>query len=257
MSPTRGQMQNRRNDMIIRKTRKLMALLSRPTFAFAALRHRVAAGIEHLPVLRALQPKTLIDVGGNKGQFCLAAQAAVPGVHVIAFEPLAEEAERYQRACRPSVLHRVAISDVPGFADFHVTDRADSSSLLPAAKAQAEIFDVHPASTRRVVVRRLDDFVEVRNLPRPVLMKIDVQGAELGVLRGCRDLEAVDYLYVELSDVEFYQGQAMRDEVTAYLAGRGFEMIGVYNRTVRGGETLQADYLFTRAAAEAALSIAA
>jgi hypothetical protein len=143
-------------------------------------------------------------------------------------------------------LYAVALGRVPGQATFFVTSRADSSSLLkPAATQQTE--DGAVTSTRITVpVARLPDVVDIARLRRPIVLKLDVQGAELDVLRGAESsLFAVDMIYCEGSYVELYEGQPLIDEIAAYLQIHGFSLRGVYNQTVSehfGPQ--QADFLF-------------
>ena len=229
---------------------KASRLLQRPRFARAAILHRVAAAVEHLAAIDHAQAQTLIDVGANKGQFSLAFRAMRPQAQIIAFEPLPDAAERFHRLFGrdPCVtLHRVALSDCRGETEFHVTDRSDSSSLLTPGEAQAAAFGVHESQIIRVPVRRLDECLDLHALPRPIMIKIDVQGAELLVLKGSARLEAADFIYVELSFIELYEGQPLFEEVAIYLAGRGFDLAGVFNQvmTDRFGPT-QADFLFRR-----------
>jgi FkbM family methyltransferase len=231
--------------------RKGLRLAMRPRFTGAVLRHRVAAAVEHLQVIRYCAPATLIDIGANKGQFSLAFRALRPDARILAFEPLHEEADRYQALFagdRRVTLHRVALAAHEGQAAFHVTNRHDSSSLLKPGRGQNEAFAVRGERVIRVPVKRLDACMGPDGLAHPILIKIDVQGAELQVLEGCGFLEAVDFIYVELSFVELYEEQALFRDVFDYLDGRGFVLVGVFNQvtTDRFGPT-QADFLFGRA----------
>lgn len=235
--------------MNLAKGRKALSLLTRWAFFRAAVFERVAAATEHVTAIRHAAPATLIDVGTNKGQFSLAVRALRPRARIIGFEPLPAAATRYERVFRrdPLVeLHCVALSDREGVAEFHVADRADSSSLLKLGHGQDAAFGVRGSGTIEVQTRRAASCVSLGDLPRPILMKIDVQGAELQVLRGCDDLELVDFVYVELSFAELYEGQPLYDEVAAYLAQRGFHLAGVFNQisTPAFGPT-QADFLFS------------
>ncbi len=69
----------------------------------------------------------------------------------------------------------------------------------------------------------------------------------MGVFEGCDQLGLVDFIDAELSFVELYTGQPLFEEVNAYLSGRGFKIIGVFNQvsTNEFGPT-QADVLFGR-----------
>jgi FkbM family methyltransferase len=229
------------------RAKKLLRLLARPRFAAALARHRVAAAVEHLEPIRLTRAATLIDIGANKGQFSLAFRAVRPDAAIIAFEPLAAAADTFHALLPDAILYRIALAGAEGEADFHVTDRSDSSSLLPPGPGQSEAFGVVDERVIKVPVRRLDACVALADAAHPILIKIDVQGAELQVLEGCGDLEAVDFIYVELSFVELYEGQPLFREVSDYLAGRGFTRLGVFNQveTERFGPT-QADFLFGR-----------
>ena len=83
---------------------------------------------------------------------------------------------------------------------------------------------------------------------RPVFMKIDVQGSELDVLKGCGDaLPFIDWIYVEVSYVTLYSGQPLAGDIVRYLAERRFTLRGIFNQveTKAYGAT-QADFLFSR-----------
>lgn len=237
--------------MPLKRVWKALQLSRSLTFVRAALQHSVAAAIEHLEVIKLTKAATLIDIGANKGQFSLAFSKVFKNAQIIAFEPLPDAAERFQRLfehSRKVMLRRIALSDVATQATFYVTDREDSSSLLKPGKGQHDAFGVAGSKAIEVAVQRLDDCLRLSELPHPILIKIDVQGAELQALKGCDDLEQADFIYVELSYVELYEGQPLFNEVADYLSSRGFVLSGVFNQVTTGafGPT-QADFLFRNA----------
>ena len=67
----------------------------------------------------------------------------------------------------------------------HVSAREDSSSLLPVGEGQVSAFPgTDEVGTTNVEVRTLDSVMANRDLEKPALLKVDVQGFELPVLRG-------------------------------------------------------------------------
>lgn len=230
--------------------RKALGLLSRPRFAHSMLVHRVAASIEHVPAIHICAARTLLDAGANKGQFSLAFRTLQPEALIIAFEPLPEAADTFERMFagdQRTHLQRVALAGAEGAATFHVADRADSSSLLTPGTGQALAFGVRAARTIEVPVKRLGDCVDFAALPHPVLLKVDVQGGELGVFDGCAQFDEIDFIYVELSFIELYVNQPLFQDVSAYLAERGFSTIGVFNQvSTREFGPTQVDVLFQR-----------
>jgi FkbM family methyltransferase len=233
---------------LVAKIRKSLMLVSQPRFARAAFSHNIAAAVEHREAIELTKALTLIDIGTNKGQFSLAFRQLRPNAAIIGFEPLPQAADRYERLFagdQAVSLHRVALAEATSMAEFHVTDREDSSSLLKPGAGQTSAFGVSEAVTIQVPVERLDARIRAKGLAHPILMKIDVQGAELRALQGCDWLEQVDFVYVELSFVELYEGQPLFSDVATYLMERGFTLAGVFNQvsTDAFGPT-QADFLF-------------
>jgi FkbM family methyltransferase len=240
----------RRPDQTSRYVRKGLIILGRRRFIRAIVGHRVAAATEHLTAIRFCAANTLIDAGANKGQFSLAFRALRPRANIIAFEPLPEAADIYQQLFAGdglTRLQRVALSSSNGSAQFHVTDRADNSSLLRPRKGHERASGVRGARTIEVPVKRLDDCVDISRLAHPIFLKVDVQGGELGVFEGCDALAEFDFIYAELGFVELYEGQPLFQEVSEYLARRGFAIAGVFDQiiTAEFGPT-QVDVLFKR-----------
>jgi FkbM family methyltransferase len=217
----------------------------------AALRHGVVPSLEHQALLRALGPTLVFDVGANRGQFSLDVRRALPNARVVAFEPLGPEAALYRSILGTTpnwVLHQVALGERRDVLDLHVSAARDSSSLLPIGQRQGELFPgTGEVGTERVEVRTLDDFLDEIVGPQPALLKIDVQGGELSVLRGGRQaLERFRWVYVEISFMELYEGQPLADEVVDHLRVRGFRLAGVGRPSVVAGMPVQVDALFER-----------
>ncbi|WP_051340365.1 FkbM family methyltransferase [Azospirillum halopraeferens] len=236
---------------VMRKARKLFRLMPERTFR-QGLRRGVAAVVEMDPLLNGLRPAAVIDVGANVGQFTLLARTRFPDAIIHAFEPLDGAAAVFERlfGADPWVhLHKIAAGAVPGETVLHVSGRPDCSSLLPIGAEQQRAAPGSAAVARiPVVVRPLDSLPDLADLPRPILMKVDVQGAELDVLSGAAGLLGrIDHLIVEASFTPLYDGQALADEVLARLRDAGFRLAGV-NRPWFGpdGRCLQADFRFDR-----------
>jgi FkbM family methyltransferase len=235
----------------LRKLRKLTALLADDRYR-RALRHGVAAAVEHSSLLRSLRCATVLDVGANVGQFSLVTRVCMPDARIIAFEPLAAPASLFRTvfADDPQVtLHQVAIGPEPGRVAMHVSSRIDSSSLLPITHRQTSMFPgTGQCRTERVCVDRLSALIDLAAIQMPALLKIDVQGFELQALQGCASsLDRIEYVYVECSFLELYEGQALVADVVLYLRERGFALRGVHNMTYdAAGRSVQADFFFAR-----------
>jgi FkbM family methyltransferase len=235
----------------INRILKYWTAASKPAF-WPALSRGVMPTVEHIGALSSLRPRTVVDVGANKGQFSLVAHYLFPDAKIHAFEPLESERRIYQSVVSGAVqVHSVALGAEKGTADFFIASRADSSSLLSPGKGQAAAYGVGLSSRTTVSVDKLENVINAAELAAPVLLKLDVQGAELQVLRGAVALlPQVDAIYCEVSFVELYERQPKASAIVSFLDRHGFALSGVFNLSVtkRFGPT-QADFLFYRSGA--------
>jgi FkbM family methyltransferase len=233
----------------LRKFQKAFRSLRDP-LTRRALRHRVAASYEHAGLLASLGPlDVIVDVGANVGQFALLSRIVQPNAKIHSFEPMDAAARTYDAALEgePVTLYRTALGATRGEAEIHVTARADSSSLLSPG-LQADVFPgTHEVGHETVRISKLSDVLTSEDLKGTSLLKIDVQGYEGEVLRGCEDLlSCVTWIYSEMSFLELYSGQPLAHELIAWLAEHGFRIAGVETdaEMMHEGRTVQADFLF-------------
>jgi FkbM family methyltransferase len=141
-------------------------------------------------VERLLRPgMTVIDAGAHHGLYTLLASKRVGRKgRVIAFEPSPRECERLEKhlrlnRCSNTELMPCALGEDPGEADLYLVDGFQDwcNSLRPPAIAE-------PICTGRVSVRRLDEVLAESGVTKVDFIKLDVEGAELSVLRGARKL---------------------------------------------------------------------
>ena len=204
--------------------------------------------LELLDLVRPFEPTVVYDVGANVGTWARLARAVLPNAAIHAFEPLPQHVETLRRelGLLPDVsVHPVALGALQGSAVFHVISFSDASSFLPLTSIGAREWDFTEQRTETLPVTRLDDYVASECLPRPDLLKLDVQGFELEVLRGATQcLEHASALITEVSFAEFYKDQPLFADVVAFLSDHDFLPQAFASRTATGRIVRQADVLF-------------
>jgi FkbM family methyltransferase len=128
--------------------------------------------------------KTFYDVGANIGFFSLVAARKVgESGHVIAFEPVPENADAVRRNADLNafdwiIVVDVAVSSSTGEAELVLAEHPGGAALRSAP--------LPPDATRSITVKTatLDSLVRRKDFPPPDVVKIDVEGAELRVLEG-------------------------------------------------------------------------
>lgn len=216
-----------------------------------ALSLGVGPSTEHLSVLKKIRPDAILDAGANKGQFALISKVCFSGVPVLSFEPLPDEIAIFKKIHSDDQiveLFECALGEEKKTATLNLSNRRDSSSLLPIGKLQSEIFSqTHHIGTLEIKLEKLDDFKSHFVNKHEMLLKIDVQGFELSVLKGAVEtLKQCKYVYVECSEVPLYEGQALRKDVEAFLCSQGFLFKESTNKYFLDNKLIQADHLFIR-----------
>jgi len=164
---------------------------------------------------------TFIDIGVNKGDYALLS-ARIVGQHgkVFAFEPAPMNCSWIKKSIKLNgytniELHEIALSDANGSAELRLADRSCEHTLLPIQRGR-----VHQAIA--VKIQTLDDFLETVGWTKPIAMiKIDVEGAELNVLKGATKTLSANKDIIVLMDIHPSLGVNPKD-ICTYLEDKGF-----------------------------------
>lgn len=174
----------------------------------------------------------VLDIGANIGNHTLYL-AVVAGCRVIAYEPNTELVGPLQESIKLNDLgDRVRVRPVGVFSR---PGHGIMSNLNPENLGSQKIELADRDGAFEIV--RLDD---EKFDSRVAAMKLDVEGAELEVLRGARELIRRDgpSLFVECGTVAEFRG------VCDFMDEVGYSLVGTYNRTpthhfIPGGGTPQ------------------
>ena len=134
-------------------------------------------------ISRHVRPGDVVcDIGANKGGFIVLAVVLGPGGRVVAFEPQPELARGLADVCRAIELRNVQVEAKAVYSHSGEQDLFLPAGHQPGASLRQTALGTEPFTTLSVPLVALDDyFGENANV---TLLKIDVEGAELGVLKG-------------------------------------------------------------------------
>lgn len=167
-----------------------------------------------------------VDVGSNLGEFTVwATRCGGPSTRVLAFEPdpnnraLLERNLRQHHIDSRVQLEAIAVSSSAGTVSLFQGAQSDTSTIAPNAVHELE--HMRPRSVIDVSTETLDAVLERSRLPRVDVVKIDVEGAELEVLKGARELLRAEHPLALLIDLHW--GVDL-DQLTELLQDNGFSL---------------------------------
>jgi FkbM family methyltransferase len=203
--------------------------------------------------LKPAPPINLVDIGASTGEFTASVQEYCGIRRALLVEPqpkrVAELKERFPES-RFEVCG-CALAEKDGSIEMEILNWDYSSSILPVKPAVGgsdKVIDLGVREKIRVDVRTLDGVLKAVNWTEPIdLLKIDVQGAELLVLKGASEcIRRTRLIWTEVSFRELYEGAAVFSEIYQFMDAQGFRLMALAEgfRGV-GQELLQGDALFS------------
>jgi FkbM family methyltransferase len=164
----------------------------------------------------------MVDVGANTGLY--AGHAAEAGARVIAFEPFEYLARKLlSRLPAPHTIFALAVGTVEGLATIYVPQH-DGRNVLTRASLIADANGDVPLAEYTVTVVGLDRLVDHADL-----LKVDVEGRELDVLRSGAKLLESSRPIVVVEVEQRHHGRAEAQEVFDHLAAMGYQGFFVRN----------------------------
>jgi FkbM family methyltransferase len=194
---------------------------------------RAPLGAEDLSAVAALldRPVVAVDVGSRDG-VRPAWRALKPNALLVGFDPDPDECARLNAAVASPETERYepfALGARPGESVLNLTRDPQSSSLYPPSPAALarypELWRHEPVRTERIVLSTIDAWAAGAGVPGIDALKVDVQGAELDVLRGGEGMLAgARIVETEVEFQELYSGQPLFCDVVSFMRERGLEL---------------------------------
>ena len=186
-------------------------------------RHTMAEVLEHIKSV-GFRPETMIDVGvayGTPGFYGVFEDA-----RYLLVDPLEEYRSVMEKLCEqyPGEYHLCLAGPEEGEATLNVHPDLSGSSMYK--ESEGAHVDGEP---RTLPMRRLDGLLQSAGYSGPMLLKMDVQGAELDVLAGASAaLPQIEVIIMEVSLFSFYADTPQFAEVVAHMLRLGYVVYDIF-----------------------------
>jgi FkbM family methyltransferase len=193
----------------------------------------------------------ILDIGASRGQYVDSIRKMGYDRNFISFEPIksayTELEEKFKNDSKVKT-YNVAIGNKYKDVFINVSKCDLCSSVLDVSDKTIQIEPgTKHISKEKCKMRPLDSFYNEFNVN--VMLKIDVQGFEKQVLMGAEQtLKDASIVFIEMSLVELYKGEASFSEIVNILEKKGFEIFAITPAFMdnSNGRMLQVDGLFIK-----------
>ena len=190
------------------------------------------------------EPKIIFDIGACVLHWTNEAQRIWTDAEYIVFDAMDSCEFLYQE--RGLQYHMGLLSNESGKeVDFYQNDYhpGGNSYYIENKEVNPQAPQYFNESHRKKLCTiTLDALVHLKQFPPPDLIKMDVQGAELDILKGAQEtIKTAKHIILELQVVEYNKGAPLKDTVIEYMDSIGYECLGLFSNNGPDG-----DYHFIR-----------
>ena len=199
---------------------------------------------------RNFQPRGIIDVGANRGDWTRLALSIFPSTPVIMIEPQDEMDATLATLSEhlPNCQHiKAGAGRERGELIQTIWEDLVGSSFLPEVDSEKMAI----GTQRRTNIVTIDEMLAERFSGfSPDLVKVDIQGFELEALSGAQTLfEKTEVFILETSLFQFMGKMPITRQIIDFMAERGYELYDIteYSRRPHDGALGQVDLAFVKA----------
>lgn len=177
--------------------------------------------------------EVVFDIGAHHGQTTLHFRKVYPSAHIHSFEPFPENFSQLKlKTKRKKRIHinQTALGSAKGFANMQKGHSDQTHSILPNKD-----FENNPEEENKLPKVRLDtidSYLQREYIASIDLLKIDVEGYELEVLKGAENALEKGMVQAVLAECDFNPVDTQHtyfNDLWNFMMGKNFSFFGLYD----------------------------
>jgi len=197
-----------------------------------------------LKLFKKIEPIIILDVGACEGEESIRYKKIFSDASIFLFEPLPKNQDLIFQNIKKYNLDNLklvplALSDKDGFTEFYISsghpeemqknldwDFGNKSSSLLEPQIDNLPKWLKFNSVINVETSTLNSFLQKEKIKSVDFVHMDVQGAELKVLKGAKDkISSIKSIWLEVSDIELYKNQPLTNQIEKFMSENNFHLI--------------------------------
>jgi FkbM family methyltransferase len=189
-------------------------------------------------ISKYFMPYKVLDIGANIGQFHELFKLWYPFSYVYSIEA-SKDCEEYLKKITEDYYIGLLAKNEDEY-DFHIIPHDPLCTGMSLYKENTEFWDEYSSPIKKTGIT-LDKLFDKEEFD---LIKIDVQGAEIDVMKGGKNLcQKAKGILLEISYTQYNTNSPLYDEVISYMKSINFKAVEVLD-TNKNEKAHQQDILF-------------
>lgn len=197
--------------------------------------------------------KIIFDVGANRGDTVKLYRSLFPSSKIYAFEPFIDSFNVLQERFKGDeniICINEALTNSIGEKILFVNESVDTNSLFQSQTTGLNSdLAVKNKSTIQVRATTLESFCLQNGIIKIDILKMDVQGSELNILKGGKQLllnNLIELIYAETYFIQQYENQPLFYDIAIYLKDFGYNLQDIYSPIYGNRKIAWSDCIFVK-----------
>ncbi len=199
-------------------------------------------------LLNKLDKIIIFDVGSHTGNTVNRYRSVFPNSKIFAFEPTEASYKKLLSEFGDDNSISISLLGLSNKKENMTFYLSESDNLNSFKKPNQRAWGFEKKETTVVETNTLDNICAINNIRNIDILKLDVQGSELDVLKGSQSFLSackIGLIYVEWQVVPLYREHSRYYQIGQYLGQYGYELYNIYNiNEARSGQLRWGDSIF-------------
>ena len=199
-------------------------------------------------LLNNLDDIVIFDVGSHTGKTINMYRSTFPNSQIFAFEPTESSYKKLINQFYNDTKINVSLLGLSNKKENMTFYLSESDNLNSFKKPNQRAWGFEKKETAVVETNTLDNICAINNIRNIDILKLDVQGSELDVLKGSHSFlsaSKIGLIYVEWQVVPLYKEHSRYYQIGEYLGQYGYELFNLYSiNEARSGQIRWGDSIF-------------
>ena len=201
-------------------------------FSFFIRRNFKDAFKDQKQLLNKLDDIIIFDVGSHTGNTVNRYRSVFPNSQIFAFEPTESSYKKLINQFDNDKKINVSLLGLSNKVDKMTFYLSESDNLNSFKEPNERAWGFEKEEITHVNTNTIDNFCDIHNIKHIDILKLDVQGSELDILKGSQlflSESKIGLIYLEWQVVPLYKGHSRYFKIGEYLERYGYEFFNLYN----------------------------